>query len=71
MMLTFQVRVAANARTMLYGSDAARQDSALELMIGPIEDPNINIHLILRLLEAVLLAIEPRIGQQLPASIPQ
>lgn len=40
-----------------------------KLLIDPFTDPDVNIHLIVRILEAIILAIDPRVAETVVARV--
>jgi hypothetical protein len=53
----------AHLRLLIFGADPATQSVAVERLISPFRDSNTNMHLVVRLVEAVLLTIDPRLAK--------
>lgn len=53
--------IIAHARRLIIGSDTTHEQ-AIRRLIAPFQDPDFNLHLFTRLLERILLTIEPRLA---------
>jgi len=47
----------------MFGADPAAQSVAVERLISPFQNSNTNMHLVVRLVEAALLAVDPRLAK--------
>lgn len=50
-----------HVRRLMIGTDPRSHSEACHRLIVPFQDPQTNLHLFSRLLEAILLTIEPRL----------
>jgi hypothetical protein len=53
--------IIAHARRLIIGPDTTHEQ-AIRRLIAPFQNPDINLHLFARLLERILLTIEPRLA---------
>jgi hypothetical protein len=49
---------------LLFGRHREQQMDGIRRILAPFQDSNINVNLIVRLLEAILLTIEPRLEHE-------
>lgn len=54
-------QLTVHVRRLMIGTDSRSHSEAIHRLIVPFQDPQTNLHLFTRLLEAILLTIEPRL----------
>jgi hypothetical protein len=53
-----------HVKMLLFGRHREQQMDGIRRILAPFQDSNVNVNLIVRLLEAILLTIEPRLEHE-------